>query len=133
MDITTTEEFLAFFATLPSILETNPKVRPKLLHFFIVEIFCQISLLVLNSISFFFQAPLSSESSYAWKKVLLERLKPIFMKACVTHKVSIVLTSQLATKMVDAGGKNTTFDSGSRAVMVPYLGSLHSFLVKSRF
>jgi RAD51-like protein 2 len=50
------------------------------------------------------------------------------MKTCVNHKVSIILTSQLATKMVDADGKNAGFDSGSGAVMVPYLGSPSSYL-----
>jgi hypothetical protein len=33
-----------------------------------------------------------------------------------------VITTQLATKFLDSAGYPTTFDSGSRAVLVPLLG-----------
>lgn len=63
---------------------------------------------------------------------MLECSKRIFTVACVSRNLTIVLTSQLSTKMVKADGSVGNFDSGARAMMTPSLGksSAHNWAAK---
>ena len=77
---------------------------------------------MIPSFSFFFQLPPATVNATSWRKALLECSKRIFTVACVSRNLTIVLTSQLSTKMVNADGSAGTFDSGARAMMTPSLG-----------
>jgi len=107
-------ELMSFLYTLPSYLQENPKV----------------ALLVLPSFSSFFQLPPATVNVMSWRNTLLECSKRIFTVACVSRNLTIVLTSQLSTKMVKADGSAGSFDNGARAIMTPSLGS--SYLPQSR-
>ncbi|KAI0032413.1 hypothetical protein K488DRAFT_49991, partial [Vararia minispora EC-137] len=43
----------------------------------------------------------------------------------------VVMTSQLATKLVHADGTSANFDTGAKAVLVPQLGQAHLPLARS--
>ncbi|KAH0826701.1 hypothetical protein J3R83DRAFT_5094 [Lanmaoa asiatica] len=94
-------------------------------------------LLVLNSISFPFQShpnlpPLR-------RTALLGVIRQTLLQACVSNNLTvgergfsasvkhlrvyqIIVTSQMATKMLSADGSAATFDTGAKAVMMPQLG-----------
>ena len=95
-------------------------------------------LLVLNSISFPFQSHPDLPPSR--KTALLGIIRQTLLQACVSNNLTvcergfpvrvghlrvhqIVVTSQMATKMLSADGSAATFDTGARAVMMPQLGS----------
>ncbi|KAF8965053.1 P-loop containing nucleoside triphosphate hydrolase protein [Flammula alnicola] len=100
----TLPDLVLFMHHLPNLLNSHTKV----------------SLLIINSISFPFQNPSLSISQ---KNGHLERLKQTLSKVNASHKLTIVTTSQLAIKMVNADGTPGTFDSGARGIMLPSLGS----------
>ncbi|KIM46950.1 hypothetical protein M413DRAFT_23269 [Hebeloma cylindrosporum] len=102
--IQTLPELLLFLHHLPAILESHPKV----------------SLLVVNSISFPFQSTTSFPISQ--KNSIIDRVKQALSKGAASQKLTIVTTSQLATKMINADGSPGTFDTGARGVMLPSLG-----------
>ncbi|KAI9569871.1 hypothetical protein HD554DRAFT_456746 [Boletus coccyginus] len=77
-------------------------------------------LLVLNSISFPFQSHWDLPSSR--KTTLLGIIRQTLLQACVSDSLTIVVTSQMATKILSADGSAATFDTGARAVMMPQLG-----------
>ncbi|KAI9507282.1 P-loop containing nucleoside triphosphate hydrolase protein [Russula earlei] len=80
----------------------------------------QIRLVILNSIWFPFQtAPGLTMSRRA---TLLVRVKQVLAKLCSSLDIAVVTTTQLATKFLNPDGTPTSFDSGSRAVLVPLLG-----------
>jgi len=114
LGISQVTELMSFLYTLPSYLQENPKV----------------SLLAIPSFSSFFQLPPATVNATSWRNRLLEFSKRIFTVACVSRNLTIVLTSQLSTKMVNADGSAGTFDTGARAIMTPSLGS--SYLPQSR-
>ena len=74
------------------------------------------------SFSFFFQLPPATVNGNSWRSALLECAKRIFTVACVSRNLTVVLTSQLSTKMVKADGSVGNFDTGARAIMTPSLG-----------
>jgi RAD51-like protein 2 len=43
-------------------------------------------------------------------------------KATTVHHCAVVITSQLATKLLTAENKPANFDTGDRAVLMPQLG-----------
>ena len=92
----------------------------------------QVTLLALPSFSFFFQLQPAAVTTNSWRNALLECSKRIFTVACVSRNLTIVLTSQLSTKMVKADGSVGNFDTGARAMMTPSLGksSAHSWAAK---
>ncbi|KZP33775.1 hypothetical protein FIBSPDRAFT_942900 [Athelia psychrophila] len=96
-------ELMVFVHNLPAYMDSHPN----------------ITLLVLNSISFPFQTPNLTLTN---KNALLERIKQTLTKACAMKKLTVVATSQLATKVLNSDGSAGTFDTGSTAVMVPQLG-----------
>ncbi|KAF9652649.1 hypothetical protein BDM02DRAFT_2549172 [Thelephora ganbajun] len=114
MEISHVAELMSSLYTLPSYLQENPKV----------------TLLVLPSFSFFFQLPPATVNASSWRNALLECSKRTFTVACVSRNLTIVLTSQLSTRMVKADGSVGNFDTGARAIMTPSLGT--SYLPQSR-
>ncbi|KAJ7468061.1 P-loop containing nucleoside triphosphate hydrolase protein [Mycena latifolia] len=106
-----------FFYALPAFLDKHPK----------------LGLLVLSSLHFPFQATSSTKLSPQTKTAALENIKQVLVKL-TSRGVTVVVTSQLATKLLAADGSPATFDTGARAVMVPqlaptYLPSAVSFRV----
>ncbi|KAJ6487741.1 P-loop containing nucleoside triphosphate hydrolase protein [Mycena sanguinolenta] len=99
----TLPELVVFIHTLPSILASRPK----------------LGLLVLSSLHFPLQA--SRKLSNPAKKTVLENIKQTLVQL-TSRGVTIVVTSQMATKMLAADGSPATFDTGARAVMLPQLG-----------
>ncbi|KAJ7800390.1 P-loop containing nucleoside triphosphate hydrolase protein [Mycena olivaceomarginata] len=100
----TLPELVVFIQTLPSIAAAS---RPKL------------GLLVLSSLHFPLQA--SKKLTIAAKNTVLENLKQMLVQIA-SRGVTVVVTSQMATKLLAADGSPATFDTGARAVMVPQLG-----------
>ncbi|KAF9025015.1 hypothetical protein BDZ89DRAFT_1135715 [Hymenopellis radicata] len=103
------ERLMTFIHNLSSYLTKHPEV----------------SLLVLSSISFPFQT--TPDLTLQAKTSLQEVIKIALTKACVSHGITIVTTSQLATKFLNSDGSAGTFETGAKGIMVPLLGSL-SFL-----
>ncbi|KAF8162446.1 hypothetical protein K438DRAFT_1858624 [Mycena galopus ATCC 62051] len=111
----TLPELVVFIHTLPSILASRPK----------------LGLLVLSSLYFPLQA--SKKLSIPAKNTVLENLKQMLVQVA-SRGLTIVVTSQMATKLLAADGSPANFDTGARAVMVPqlppaYLPSAISFRV----
>ncbi|KAI0087405.1 hypothetical protein BDY19DRAFT_955622 [Irpex rosettiformis] len=101
----TFEDILLFFHKLPSYLESNPKT----------------GLLVLNSFSLSFHS-LPPNMSYANRTVLHERIRQALAQTCATTGLSVVVITQLSTKLLNVDGTPASFDTGSRAIMVPQPG-----------
>ncbi|TFK38040.1 P-loop containing nucleoside triphosphate hydrolase protein [Crucibulum laeve] len=104
--IQTLPELIMFMYKLPSLLASQPKT----------------TLLILNSISFLFQFP---RLSIATRNDHFERIMQSLTKASASRNVTVVTTSQLATKVLNADGSPGTFDTGGIGVMVPQLGSAY--------
>jgi len=102
----------ARFHTLPDLL--------IFMHNLLTELRPTTGLLVLNSISFPFQSHPDLPPSR--KTALLGIIRQTLLQACVSNDLTIVVTSQMATKMLSADGSAATFDTGARAVMMPQLG-----------
>ncbi|KAG9309593.1 hypothetical protein JVU11DRAFT_10574 [Chiua virens] len=77
-------------------------------------------LLVLNSISFPFQS--RPDLLPSRKTALLGIIRQSLLQACVSSNLTIVVTSQMATKMLSPDGSAATFDNGAKAIMMPQLG-----------
>jgi len=103
INVNTLPDLMVFIYTLPSFLDTHSNVR----------------LLVLNSISFPFQTPSLNHHN---RTALLDKVKQTMTKACATKSLTVVTTSQLATKVLNSDGTTGNFDTGSTAIMVPQLG-----------
>ncbi|KAJ7247927.1 hypothetical protein B0H12DRAFT_1235160 [Mycena haematopus] len=99
----TLPELVVFIHTLPSILASRPK----------------LGLLVLSSLHFPLQA--SKKLSIPAKNTVLQNIKQALVQL-TARGVTIVVTTQMATKVLAADGSPATFDTGARAVMVPQLG-----------
>ncbi|KAJ7100017.1 P-loop containing nucleoside triphosphate hydrolase protein [Mycena belliarum] len=113
----TLPELVSFVVALPSFHDKHPK----------------LGLLVLGSLHFPFQSTSSMKLSPKTKNDVLENMKPVLVRLA-SRGLTIVVTSQLATKMLGPDGSPATFDTGTRAVMVPqlapsYLPSALSFRV----
>ncbi|KAF9528441.1 P-loop containing nucleoside triphosphate hydrolase protein [Crepidotus variabilis] len=107
LNIYSVAELLLFFRQLSNILSTTHS---------------EVSLLVFGSLSFPFQG---HNLAFGQKSAFLEQAKQTFSKLCATRRISIVTTSQLSTKMVNADGSRGTFDSGGKGIMLPQLGSAY--------
>jgi len=103
INIHTLCDFMMFIHNLPAYLDTHPNTH----------------LLVLNSISFPFQTPNLNPNTRA---ALLDQVRQALTKACATRGLTVVTTSQLATKLLNPDGSPGNFETGSTAVMVPQLG-----------
>ncbi|KAH9833196.1 P-loop containing nucleoside triphosphate hydrolase protein [Rhodofomes roseus] len=102
--IHTLPDLMIFLRNLPSYLQDHPET----------------ALLVLNSLSYPFQslAGLSNSTRVA----LLDRVKQTLTRASASTKLTVVITSQLATKLLKPDGSAADFETGSRAIMAPALG-----------
>ncbi|KAI9065239.1 P-loop containing nucleoside triphosphate hydrolase protein [Trametes sanguinea] len=93
----TTAEFVAFVRSLPAYLEANPST----------------ALLVLNSLAFPFQP-------HAIKRfAILDKLKQVLARACASMGLTVIITSQLTTKMLEGNGQPGSAPPGSKSVMIP--------------
>ncbi|KAK1217334.1 hypothetical protein PQX77_020015 [Marasmius sp. AFHP31] len=97
-------DFMIFINNLGSYMLTNPAT----------------SLLVLNSISFPFQSMTDLKSSV--KTSLFDQIKQSLLHNCAAHNLTVVITSQPATKLFNADGTPGNFDTGAKGVLVPQLG-----------
>ncbi|KAF9225725.1 hypothetical protein BS17DRAFT_729795 [Gyrodon lividus] len=90
------------------------------MHNLLSELRPTTGLLILNSISF----PFSSHPDLPPSKrtASLENIRQTLLQACVSKNLTIVTTSQMATKMLNPDGSAATFDTGAKAVMMPQLG-----------
>ncbi|CDO70979.1 hypothetical protein BN946_scf184830.g11 [Trametes cinnabarina] len=93
----TTTEFVAFVRTLPAYLEANPAT----------------ALLVLNSLAFPFQPHTIKRFA------ILDKLKQTLARACASMGLTVIITSQLTTKMLEGDGQPGSAPPGSKSVMVP--------------
>ncbi|KAJ3572288.1 hypothetical protein NP233_g3179 [Leucocoprinus birnbaumii] len=103
-------ELMVFLHSINTILESMPKM----------------CLLVLNSLSF----PFSTLPNPRLKSGIMAEVKQILTQLSVVRKMTVVITSQLATTMVKEDGTRGTFDEGAKGVMTPQLGP--SYLPQGR-
>ncbi|KAJ4490142.1 hypothetical protein J3R30DRAFT_3693680 [Lentinula aciculospora] len=81
-------------------------------------------LLAISCITFPFQ---NAQLSNSAKNNLLEKIKQTLARLSNAQNVTIVITSQLVTKLLNVDGTTGNFDSvGAKGVMVPQLG--HAYL-----
>ncbi|KAF8812156.1 P-loop containing nucleoside triphosphate hydrolase protein [Phlegmacium glaucopus] len=104
--IHTLPELMLFLHQLASLLKSHPK----------------ISLVVFNSFYFPFQ---NAELGISQMKPLYEKVKETFSQACASGHLTIVTTSQLSIKMINADGSSGSYDSGAHGVLSPFLGDLY--------
>ncbi|PFH50604.1 hypothetical protein AMATHDRAFT_60704 [Amanita thiersii Skay4041] len=107
MKIQELPDFMCFMYRLDSYMDTHQKTK----------------LLAVDCVSFPFQ--LSSTLSMPTRNALLDQLKQVFMRVCSLRQLTIVTTSQMATKVLKADGTPGTFESGARGVMQPSLGQAY--------
>ncbi|KAF8889588.1 P-loop containing nucleoside triphosphate hydrolase protein [Infundibulicybe gibba] len=102
VDIHTLLDLMMFIQNLPSLLQSH-----------------KVALLVLNSISFPFQS--LPKISHSAKAHILERIKQELAVASMSKGLTVVSTSQLATKLLNADGSPGTFNTSAKGVLVPQL------------
>lgn len=93
------------------------------IHNLLSEIHSKTGLLILNSISFPFLSHPDLQSSK--RTALLEKIHQVFLQASALHNLTIITTSQMSTKLLNADGSPGNFETGAKAVMVPQLGSTY--------
>ncbi|KAF7763915.1 hypothetical protein Agabi119p4_8452 [Agaricus bisporus var. burnettii] len=108
--ISTAAEVMVFLHSLDLILDSKPKA----------------ALLVLNSFSF----PFSTVPSPHLKSRMLEQIKQILIKVTAVRNLTVLVTCQMANKMLKDDGSAGSFDEGGKGMMVPQLGS--SYLPSGR-
>jgi RAD51-like protein 2 len=81
----------------------------------------QNKLLVLNSLSFLFQPFLSGSVAQSSRNAFLDRLKTALVKLSATYKFSVVTTSQLSVRLLNADGTNGNFQTAVTSTMTPQL------------
>lgn len=132
---------MLFMEQLPAILSSLSRVRRAIQSSLTsgADHLPRKTLLVITSISCLFS---SAELTLAHRSSLLQRVKqllanltldgkltvrpyPLFLPSMRFNGLQIVITSQLATKMVNPDGSPGTFDSGVVGIMVPQLGQLN--------
>lgn len=103
-------------------LHTLPDLM-TFIHNLLSEIHAKTGLLVLNSISFPFLSHPDVQSSK--RTALLEKIHQVFLQASALNNLTIITTSQMSTKLLNADGSPGNFETGAKAVMVPQLGSTY--------
>ncbi|KAG2059744.1 hypothetical protein BDR06DRAFT_949126 [Suillus hirtellus] len=93
------------------------------IHNLLSEIHAKTGLLVLNSISFPFLSHPDIQSSK--RTALLEKIHQVFSQASALNNLTIITTSQMSTKLLNADGSPGNFETGAKAVMAPQLGSAY--------
>ncbi|KAI8972846.1 P-loop containing nucleoside triphosphate hydrolase protein [Trametes punicea] len=95
-----TVEIVAFIRSLTAYLEANPST----------------ALLVLNSLAFPFQPhTFTLKSRFA----ILDKLKQTLARTCASMGLTVIITSQLTTKMLEGNGQPGSAPPGSKSIMVP--------------
>ncbi|KAG6334712.1 hypothetical protein ID866_4372 [Astraeus odoratus] len=56
------------------------------------------------------------------KNAILGKIRQSLLEMCMAKNLTVVITSQMSTKILHADGSPATFESGAKAVMVPQLG-----------
>ncbi|KAG7095362.1 hypothetical protein E1B28_006121 [Marasmius oreades] len=79
-----------------------------------------LSLLVIDTISFPFQSTTDIKTSA--KTSMFDQIKRTLVHDCAAHNLTVVITSQLATKLFNPDGSPGNFESGAKGVLVPQLG-----------
>ncbi|KAK7036613.1 hypothetical protein VNI00_011546 [Paramarasmius palmivorus] len=100
-------DLVLFFNNLSSYLLSHPLV----------------SLLVIHSMSFPFQN--ATELKAYQRNALYDQIKQSLARNCATYNLATVITSQLATKLLNADGSPGNFDTGAAGVLVPHLGNAY--------
>ncbi|KAH7907948.1 hypothetical protein BJ138DRAFT_1158770 [Hygrophoropsis aurantiaca] len=103
-------------------LHTLPELM-MFIHNLLSELKPKTGLLVLNSIQFPFQSHPNLQPSK--RTTLLEDIRQVLLQASASKNLSIIATSQMSTKMLNADGSPANFETGAKAVMVPYLASAY--------
>ncbi|KAG1753525.1 uncharacterized protein EDB91DRAFT_402193 [Suillus paluster] len=93
------------------------------IHNLLSEIHPKTGLLVLNSISFPFLS--HPDLQYSKRTALLDKIRQVFLRASSLNNLTIITTSQMSTKLLNADGSPGNFETGAKAVMVPQLGSTY--------
>ncbi|KAJ3544748.1 hypothetical protein NM688_g5705 [Phlebia brevispora] len=104
MSLYSLSELLVFLHFLPQYLQRSPKTE----------------LLVLNSLWFPFQSP--GGAHHFSRTAAVDKTREALARACASTGLSVVITTQLATKLVKPDGSPANFDTGVRAIMVPQPG-----------
>ncbi|KAI0370573.1 P-loop containing nucleoside triphosphate hydrolase protein [Pilatotrama ljubarskyi] len=99
----TIAEFVVFLRNLTAYLEANPAT----------------ALLVLNSLPF----PFQSLVDYKERNAILDRLKQTLALACASMGLSVIITSQLHTRMLEGNGQPGSAPPGSKSIMIPSFDS----------
>ncbi|ORX35778.1 P-loop containing nucleoside triphosphate hydrolase protein [Kockovaella imperatae] len=96
-------QMIAFINSLDSWLENHPHVN----------------LVIIDSLSYHFRQPnLDSKS----RNRILEIIKAQIAKATTLRRCAVIVTNQLATKLLTTDNKPANFDTGDRAILMPQLG-----------
>jgi len=95
----------AFFHTLPTYLDANPKIR----------------LLVLSCISVLLPSSLSSDV----KSHALATIKQALTRASAAYNIMVVSTMQMVTKLFTPDGQPGNFTNSTRGLMAPQLGEAY--------
>lgn len=103
----TLTHLIAFIRTLPKYLEEKKAIQ----------------LIVFSSLSFVFQPTEYFALSSSEKTRILGTIKQALTKACLENGVTIVITSQTATKLVKPDGSVANFETGSKAILASQLGN----------
>ncbi|KAJ8596185.1 hypothetical protein M405DRAFT_726665 [Rhizopogon salebrosus TDB-379] len=121
------------FRTSPAAAEYQNLIRythlhtlPDLMifiHNLLPEIQAKTGLLILNSISFPFLSHRDLQPSK--RTVLLEKIRQVFLQASASKNMTIIITSQMSTKLLNADGSPGNFETGAKAAMVPQLVSTY--------
>ncbi|OAX41631.1 hypothetical protein K503DRAFT_767498 [Rhizopogon vinicolor AM-OR11-026] len=121
------------FRTSPAAADYQDLIRYTHLHtlpdlmMFIHNLLSKIQektgLLVLNSISFPFLSHPDLQPSK--RTALLETIHQVLLQASKSKNLTIIVTSQMSTKLLNADGSPGNFETGAKAVMVPQLGSTY--------
>ncbi|ORY32818.1 P-loop containing nucleoside triphosphate hydrolase protein [Naematelia encephala] len=103
MRIATQVQMVAFLLWIEEWLEEHPKVN----------------LLIIDSLSFHFRNP---HLDNKLKSRYLDLAKQAFARATAGRQCALIVTNQLATKLLTANNEPANFDTGDRAVLMPQLG-----------
>ncbi|KAJ7599049.1 P-loop containing nucleoside triphosphate hydrolase protein [Mycena floridula] len=104
LSIHSLSELMVFLHNLPGYVASHPR----------------ISLVVLNSLSFPFQS--TSNLPKGSRNSLLEQVKRVLARVSSAKNAIVIITSQMATRILKEDGSTGSFDSGARGVLVPQLG-----------
>ncbi|CAD6581699.1 MAG: hypothetical protein TREMPRED_003069 [Tremellales sp. Tagirdzhanova-0007] len=101
--IATQVQMIAFLNTMDEWLNVHPKVN----------------LVIIDTLSFHFRQP---NLEIRTRSRIMELVKLNIASATTIHRCAVIVTNQLATKLMTADGKPANFDTADRAILMPQLG-----------